>query len=1042
MTLSVHSAILITTIFLFANGYDVFPTHFKDLPIDLDHVPYKSRSLAWLFKDNFPNGTRRLLRDPAHRFWIRKIESYSFSVHIIYQAKHGNIFTKKNLQMIKLMEEDLVSSANHTKFCATVDKTLKCKHLQSVIQFFDGTFSHVNEMFNNTFENISSVLFEANQNNRTKDTLKYFLSDDYKITSTFVHASMTRTKIPVGYPSPVGGNKNGDIEKETKNYMNNEIKPKLIKWKQVVKDFDIYYISWFYFHEALYEQTFFDLYFTIGSMCFIFCFMVFYTRSLWITVWAVFSIFTSYLGTNLLYRYIIGYKYFGYFHIIVIFIILGIGADDLFVFYDTWRLTSSSTNLARHLSEAYSKSMFSMFVTSLTTSLAFFVSALSPFLCTKSFGIFSGILVIINYISVITFFPAVLILFRIKFETICRGSSQNDRISNSQNINLSNSRESSSSSPVSTSIYEPCSPSNDIPDINGMHKNCSLNYYNLNQETIEVNTKTNVVKEQNKMNRIESALSKKKKPIDNGDLNQTIGKKNCKLGCLNVMSLCCCSPNHMIVSILRDHYSRFITKKYSRIVILIMFLIILVFFLYHATHLEPDEQQPNNYQKCSSNIRTSIKFFKNGHNLAEARYYNVHGFQKYDEDRFVKVYILWGIKERDKSICNFTSVSCIGKQVYDEEFDPNPTKNQLALKFSYQDFRLVNKLHPNDNFTLPGYRPTLPWNYSKTMEFMNTQPEYYWGSFNESFTDYFDIPLQFWLLNANTLTYSADYTMFNGLIGEQRTPFSQKPVFGFPTYYGNKIKYLAIQINTTIDKYRINYKNGIPIVERWEAFVNKMMKELPRGLQNGYQLTPFQWDWLYVQQTMSNSAILGLVLGLSLFFPIITISTMNIIIGLVSTLTICCTTVCVVGVIPLVGWKLGLLESINLCLVVGLSVDYVVHLAEGYHLSKKKTRLERTRDMLESMGSPILSGAISTLGAAFFLFFCQIQFALQFGVFLFCTIGFSLLFSLGLFSTLMGFIGPENSSGSLKGLCSWFKNSKKYTVASKGPLFETSVARL
>jgi hypothetical protein len=101
------------------------------------------------------------------------------------------------------------------------------------------------------------------------------------------------------------------------------------------------------------------------------------------------------LYCNIIYRCIIDFQYFGLFHIITMFIILGIGADDLFVFYDAWRLTAFSPypSLAHRLNEAYSKSCKSMFITSLTTAVAFTASALSPLLATKSFGVFAAILV-------------------------------------------------------------------------------------------------------------------------------------------------------------------------------------------------------------------------------------------------------------------------------------------------------------------------------------------------------------------------------------------------------------------------------------------------------------------------------------------------------------------------------------------------------------------------------------------------------------------------------------------------------------------------
>ena len=102
-----------------------------------------------------------------------------------------------------------------------------------------------------------------------------------------------------------------------------------------------------------------------------------------------------------------------------------------------------------------------------------------------------------------------------------------------------------------------------------------------------------------------------------------------------------------------------------------------------------------------------------------------------------------------------------------------------------------------------------------------------------------------------------------------------------------------------------------------------------------------------------------------------------------------------------------------MCMVVGLSVDYVVHLAEGYHMSAHTDRMSRLRDMLEEVGISVFSGACTSLGASLFMFFAQIQFLVKFGIFMFCTIGFSLIFSLGFFTTIMGILGPSGSTGDI-----------------------------
>ena len=167
-------------------------------------------------------------------------------------------------------------------------------------------------------------------------------------------------------------------------------------------------------------------------------------------------------------------------------------------------------------------------------------------------------------------------------------------------------------------------------------------------------------------------------------------------------------------------------------------------------------------------------------------------------------------------------------------------------------------------------------------------------------------------------------------------------------------------------------------------------------------------------QVLLVGAVQGIVIGLCVAVPVLVFTTCNWIIGLLASLTIALITNAVVGFIPILGWKLGVMESINLTLVVGLSVDYCVHLADGYVRSKKLTREEKVRDMLKHVGVSVLAGACTTLGASAFMLGAKILFFFQFGMFMFCTIGFSILFALGFFTVVVGFIGPVGSKGSLK----------------------------
>lgn len=107
-------------------------------------------------------------------------------------------------------------------------------------------------------------------------------------------------------------------------------------------------------------------------------------------------------------------------------------------------------------------------------------------------------------------------------------------------------------------------------------------------------------------------------------------------------------------------------------------------------------------------------------------------------------------------------------------------------------------------------------------------------------------------------------------------------------------------------------------------------------------------------------------------------------------------------------------------MVVGLAVDYVVHLAEAYNVSPYVRRQDRTRNMLEKMGLSVLSGAFTTFGAALFMLGAQIQFIYQFGIFVMITVCASMLFSMFAFTSLMLVLGPEGNTGSIKALVKRF----------------------
>merc|ERR1712113_780959 len=154
-------------------------------------------------------------------------------------------------------------------------------------------------------------------------------------------------------------------------------------------------------------------------------------------------------------------------------------------------------------------------------------------------------------------------------------------------------------------------------------------------------------------------------------------------------------------------------------------------------------------------------------------------------------------------------------------------------------------------------------------------------------------------------------------------------------------------------------------------------------------------------------------LSLILAFVILTFATANWIIAIYSVFTIFVVVICVMGFGMANGWKLGVIEAVIYVMVVGMSVDYVVHLSEAYLASGESKREGRTRRMLGIVGSSVLSGAISTLLGIFWLFFATNQIFFKFGSFIFFLISCSCLMSLVAFTAAMTYVGPEGDSGNV-----------------------------
>lgn len=101
------------------------------------------------------------------------------------------------------------------------------------------------------------------------------------------------------------------------------------------------------------------------------------------------------------------------------------------------------------------------------------------------------------------------------------------------------------------------------------------------------------------------------------------------------------------------------------------------------------------------------------------------------------------------------------------------------------------------------------------------------------------------------------------------------------------------------------------------------------------------------------------------------------------------------------GWEMGISESIAIVLLIGLSVDYVVHLSAHIVISNKKSTDEKLIESYRDIAISVTSGAITTFCCGLFLLGGKNLIFKKFAILITSTIGLSYLVSMVLFGALV-----------------------------------------
>jgi hypothetical protein len=235
-----------------------------------------------------------------------------------------------------------------------------------------------------------------------------------------------------------------------------------------------------------------------------------------------------------------------------------------------------------------------------------------------------------------------------------------------------------------------------------------------------------------------------------------------------------------------------------------------------------------------------------------------------------------------------------------------------------------------------------------------------------------------------------------------------------------RAKYAIIQVNTTVSRWAAAYDILKKAYDGWDQWLVKTNTRYTAATGDAGEIffsspeeqgTEGAWVFMDTQEMLVQGAVTGTVASASFAFLVLAISTFNPFVAFLAMVNVAGLIACILGMMQLMGWEMGVIESISITVLVGLSVDYVVHLANSYIETNPLTphRKERVSNAFGEMGVTVFGGAITSLGASAMLFACYFQTFFKFGGFMFMTILASFLWSNFFFMSVLSLIGPNGS---------------------------------
>jgi len=400
--------------------------------------------------------------------------------------------------------------------------------------------------------------------------------------------------------------------------------------------------------------------------------------------------------------------------------------------------------------------------------------------------------------------------------------------------------------------------------------------------------------------------------------------------------------------------------------------------------------------------RKAEVWFPSNHMLSDLSEFMGKNFYQPSYDNYAVISLFWGVQGFDDTTVDiYHPDSTTGMVRFDPAFDLSTATAQQAVLDTCQKLRTMKcVLAGCDN---AGY-DTLRYQSTMKSHACFLEDFRHWNGGTIPTGDAFEPRL----LEFQQAGLESDY--YDDLLGGD---IDYAADIGF---VDGKLRYVVIKIRSTMPR-EAPYSKGVEIQDMLREWNENALGEMPASLKSMKFVAEDIFRRYDLASELLSSLFSGCAIAAPMSFLVLILSTKNIIVAVYAVYAVASIVFCVLGFCKsAMNWDLGVGEAIAGVIVIGYSVDYVVHLAHIYCEARHHgahTRADRAQFALRNMGSTVFAGAITTAGSGAIMFLCFFYFFFKMALLITVTIAYSFLFSLGFFMSMVWLIGPEGSFGDI-----------------------------